>query len=266
MTGDHTPIATGIDHVVVEALDNRAVYRFFSDILGLPTAWPLAQWGGIHEGGINLGTCNIGCNHQAKTNDPAPTVRMIALEPAHPLPTVIDMLDQRGFVPSEALVSGVIEHLPDEEPFTPWRQGFTSVAVFADGLSPLPFICAYDHDIVQRHRWQVEQLASSGGGALHITGLSAIILHTDDVPGVGASWESLLGTRARVGRDRLAPARGPELHLAPGHAPPTLLLSVHSARHAEATLHALGINFHERAETLQLDSADTLGLDIRLIA
>lgn len=266
MTGDHLPIATRIDHVVVEALDNRAVFRFFSDVLGLPAAWPLARWGEIHEGGINLGSCNIGCNHQPQSEGSAPTVRMIALEPAQPMPSVIEMLRQRGLVPSEALVSGVIEHLPDEEPFTPWRRGFTNVAVFGDQLQTLPFMCAYDHDVDQRHRSQLEQLASSGGGPLRITGLSAVILHTGEVSRLGASWESLLGSRARVRPDRFAPARGPELHLAPGDAPPALLLSVHSTRHAAAVLRELRINVHEQAETLRLDPADTLGLDIRLIA
>jgi hypothetical protein len=265
MTGHHTRIATGIDHVIVEALDNRAVYRFFTEVLALPSAWPLAQWGEIHEAGVNLGSCNIGCNHQPAGNDSAPTVRMIALEPAHPIPVVIDMLSERGLVPTEALVSGVIEHLPDEEPFKPWRQGFTNVGVFGDGLDTLPFICAYDHDVEERHRSQLAQLESSGGGVLGITGLTAVILHTDDVAALGASWECLLGSQARVATDRLTPNRGPELHLATGDAPPALVLGVHSASDAATALHEVGINSHQQGEVLKLDPADTVGLDIRLI-
>lgn len=181
------------------------------------------------------------------------------------MPAVIDMLNERGLVPSEALVSGVIEHLPDEVPFTPWRRGFTNVVVFGDRLNTVPFFCAYDHDVDERHRSQLAQLESSGGGVLGVTGLRAVILPTDDVSALGKVWESLLGSEARVRTECFVPARGPEVHLVTGDAPPALLLGVDSASDAATSLHEVGIRFHQQGETLQLHPADAVGLDIRLI-
>jgi hypothetical protein len=252
-----------VDHVVIETGDEEALFSFFIDVVGLPMAWPVAQWGFIREGGVGVGNCNLGCNHVLDPNsDPTPTVRAVAFEPAAEVPAIVAELQQRGLAPTEPVASGPID-LPDTEPFAPWQRGWTNVMVLGGPLSPLPFICAYDHDVVERARAERMRLDATGGGPLGITDLRALVIHTDDVDAAAATWAALLGPTALVGSAVLALPGGPELRIRAGASPPALVFGVRSVSDAAAGARELGIGC-EPGEQIQLDPADALGLDIRL--
>lgn len=254
-----------IDHVVVEAGDEQALFDFLTTALGLPTAWPMAEWGLIHEAGVGLGNCNIGCNHPLDPNsDPAPAVRAIAFEPTTNVGDVVAELQRRGLSPTEPMASGRID-VPDEEPFLPWQRGWTNVLVLGGPADPLPFVCAYDHDVASRAHDERARFDAAGGGRLAITGLRAVIVHTDDVDREAASWAALLRPALSDRPGVFELASGPELRIEPGAGPPALLLGVSSMTTAVEALDSLGIGHEDRAGVVRLQPADTMGLDLRLI-
>ena len=61
MTTHTGAIVRRVDHVIIETADEAALFQLFTGTLGLPIAWPVAQWGRYHEGGASVGCCNIGC-------------------------------------------------------------------------------------------------------------------------------------------------------------------------------------------------------------
>ena len=176
-----TQVISRIDHVVIEAEDERAVFDFFHERLGLPVAWPMAQWGPIHEGGINIGNCNIGCNHKLDPNSPdEPRIVAVGFEPHGGLNAALGALDLMGFEHSEPIPSGEIDL-----PYAPWNAGWTNVMLFRP--TPVSFLCEYHHDAAERRRAAIEALAASPN-PLGIRGILNTHSNTTDWPG----WELLL--------------------------------------------------------------------------
>jgi hypothetical protein len=169
-----TGVVSRVDHVVIEAGGEQAVFDFFHATLGLPVAWPMAQWGMIHEGGINVGNCNIGCNHKLDPNSPdEPRIAAVAFEPQGGIESALRELDARGLAHSDALPSGEID-----VPFEPWNAGFTNALIF--NPTPLSFICEYHHDTAQRRRAQEEAFAAHPN-PLGITGVEGVWCNTTQV-------------------------------------------------------------------------------------
>ena len=257
------PIANRIDHVVIEAADEQQLFSFFTDVLGLAVAWPVAQWGFISEGGVSVGNANLGCNRTLDPNsDPTPQARAIAFEPAAPLPAIVDELHARGLAPTEPMASGPLD-LPGDGPFAPWQRGWTNVMVLGGPLSPLPFVCAYDHDVAERARAERARFDAGGGGPLGIVELRAVVVHADDVESTAAEWDSLLGPGSIVRPGVLALSTGPELRVEAGDAAPALVFGVASVGRALTAARGLGIA-RAAGEHVRLEPADVLGLDLRL--
>jgi hypothetical protein len=254
-----------IDHVVVEAGDEHALFDFLTDRLGLPVAWPMAHWGLIHEGGVGFGSCNVGCNHPVDpASDPSATIRAIAFEPAESLAGAMATLEQRGVALTPPMPSGTID-VPDEPPFLPWKRGWSNALVLSEGLQPTPFLCAYDHDVdVQREASQAH-FEGADGGPLGITEIHRVIIHTDDVAGTCDLWRVLLGEPIEQCLFDFRDRPGVRIHRGTG--PPALVLGVRSTTVASAGLDELGIEHHIDSSTLEisLNPADLLGLDIRLV-
>ncbi len=252
--------------MVVEVGDEQALFEFLTGTLALPTAWPMAQWGLIREAGVGLGNCNIGCNHPLDPNsDPSAAVRAIAFEPASAIVEVVAELRRRGLSPTEPIASGPID-VPQEEQFDPWRRGWTNVIVMGGPLDPLPFVCAYDHDVVARLHDEQARFDDLGGGRLGVTGLRAVIVHTDDVDREAASWAALLGPATSGRPTAFKLTSGPELWIEPGEGPPALLLGVRSMKPAIEALDSLGIGHEDRTGDVRLQPTATMGLDLRLTA
>jgi catechol 2,3-dioxygenase-like lactoylglutathione lyase family enzyme len=49
------PVVKQLDHVVARVDDPRAVFKAFTETLGLPVAWPLASYPAFESGGVALG-------------------------------------------------------------------------------------------------------------------------------------------------------------------------------------------------------------------
>lgn len=251
--------------MVIETGDEERLFDFLHTAIGLPVAWPVAQWGTFHEGGVSLGNCNLGCNHQSDPRSSStPTVRMVAFEPNDAAPAVIEELTRRQLTPSDAMPSGAIEWLPDVEPYAPWRSGWTNVVMLDGPRNPMPFVCAYHHDVRARVHRDEARLAAAAGGRLGITGLIAVLVHSGDVAEDTAAWQRLLGPPSPERPGAFTLAAGAELWLRSGSGPPALVLGVRSLAAAATALTQLGISYAGEDE-LYLDPSDALGLDLRLL-
>jgi hypothetical protein len=263
MTYGSSPVR-GVDHVVVEAGDEHALFDLLTGTLGLPTAWPMAQWGLVHEAGVGLGNCNIGCNHPLDLNsDPRATVRAIAFEPAGTIAEVVEELGRRGLSPSAPMWSGPIA-VPEQEAFEPWRRGWTTVLVIGGPRDPLPFVCAYEHDTAARRHDDKARLDAVHGGPLGITGLRAVIVHADDLHQEAEAWTALVGSPLGDRPTAFEMMNGPEVRIESGTGPPALLLGVRSMRTALDALDSMGFGHEERSDHVRLEPAALMGLDIRL--
>lgn len=258
------PVVARIDHVVVEAADEQALFDLLTGDLGLPVAWPVAQWGLIHEGGVGLGNCNLGCNHPFDpASAPGATVRALALEPAAPLADALASLERRGVAVTEPMPSGTID-VPDEPMFDPWRRGWHNALVHTAGMHPTAFVCDYDHDTAARRRQDRARLDTANGGRLGVTDLRQVVVHADDVDAAVEMWRPLLGDPHEHGT--FSPGDGPQVSFRQGSEPPALLLGVGSIAAAGAALGRLGIGHSLDGTTgeVHLDPDDVGGLDLRL--
>ena len=254
-----------IDHVLVEAADEDALVAYLTDELGLPLAWPVAQWGFIREGGVGLGNANVGCNHQLDPNsDPKATLRALAFEPAGSVDAAIAELGRRGLGSTDAMPTGPLD-LPDELAFAPWRAGWTVAMPIGAPWDPVPFLCAYNHNVDERRRDDQAGLDAVDGGRLGVVELRAIVVPVDDTERAQAEWAALLSPIPQSQPGHFQPADGPAMIVRAGKGPAALLLGVRSLSAAERALRDIGIGYTGRDE-LRLDPADALGLDIRLIA
>lgn len=254
-----------IDHIIIEAADEQAVFDWFTQTLGLPVAWPVGQWGPIHEGGACVGEVNLGCNHlMDPASDPWPAIRAIALQPVGGYEVVLPELDVRGIDYSAPMVEPGWS--PADPLLAPWNEGWTNRLVMGwrEG-TPVAFFCLYHHDSDARRAREVERLRSEMGGRLGITRLQELIVESSDVAADLAGWRNLLqpATEQEPGLFRIG--RGPDLRVVPGDTDRYLALvfKVESQVRAAAALDELGIAY-EKDELIRLDPADALGLDVRL--
>lgn len=254
-------LADRIDHIVIETVDEERLFSFLHGVLGLPTAWPLAQWGALREAGVGAGNCNIGCNHRINPAGPsAPTLTMIALQPKEPLDAVHAELGRRGLQPSEPSAGNALD-LPAEAAFEPWRQGWAISVVWSGPEFPMAFFCAYAHDMDARASSEREAFEASGGGPFGITGLNAVVIRTPDPPHAARAWANLLGDGALAAEDLLRTPGGPELRLRPGEPGAGLVFGVRSLDQAASAAAERQLP-HQAGPRIQLDPRGCLGLDI----
>ena len=184
-----------VDHVYVELSEPQPVFEALTGPLGLPTAWPYAEYGGAFaSGGVYLGDLILETVSFGRGGD---GLRQgIALTPHPDLPTARTELTGRG-IPVDADV--------------PFHAGERLLWTNADlpGLSGPGlhvFVCEYALDA--RAWWDrcAAELAASGGGAVRVRRVEEIVVAS---PGVDAAlhW-------ARV----MPFAEGPSLRIEPGAA------------------------------------------------
>ena len=262
-----TSLVQQIDHIVIEAADEQAVFEWFTAALALPVAWPVAHWGDIHEGGVCVGDVNLGCNHALDpSSDPAPAIRAVALQPAGGFETVLPDLDRRGIACSDAFSSPDGMDLPEELLDLPWAKGWaTSVVMpWRQGV-PVAFFCLYNHDCRARRAQDVDRLRSANGGMLGIKRLREIVIEsTDPVTDIDA-WRRLLSPVPEPEPGLFSLESGPDLRVVSGGQDrfATLVFEVESRAGAAAGLDQLGIRY-ENKDLIHLEPADALGLDVRL--
>lgn len=254
-------LASRVDHVVIETGNEDELFSFLHERMGLPVAWPLARWAGLHEGGIGAGNCNIGCNHLINPGrDVTPALTLIALQPAGTVDAVLAELSSRSLAPSEPMTANALD-LPETGAFDPWRRGWTTIMVWGGPDLPMPLFCDYDHDMDERAACELANFEAEEGGPFGITALRAVEVSTPDVPRATRAWTVVLGENAVVGEDVLALPGSPELRFRVGAPSTGLLFGVRSLDQAASAAADRYLSY-ETGRQVRLDPADTLGLNI----
>ncbi len=102
------PPVRQVDHVMIRTGDPGKLYAFFTEVLQLPVAWPLATRGGVTSGGVGFGNVNVEAIQFPGKVDKASQPQLVGFgfEPS-PLRECLAELDRRGITygPQRATVS-----------------------------------------------------------------------------------------------------------------------------------------------------------------
>ncbi|MFB4211491.1 hypothetical protein ACE1TH_06175 [Shouchella sp. JSM 1781072] len=172
-----------IDHLLITTEMPHDGFRFFTDVLKLPEAWPMTSYGGyFSSGGIAIGPIKF-----FKRLGLAPSadgILGIAFEPRNDLNEVIKQLQEEKLKysrPREFRSKG--EHM------------WTNVSL--KGFLPRAwiFFCQYEFDSNQEKEKNNEELYKRKGGALGIKRIEEITIHYKNKK-ILRNWETLLCNKA----------------------------------------------------------------------
>lgn len=190
MYPDRTSLAYKVDHVGVSVTVAEPAFEFCRDKLGLPVAWPLAEYGPVHTGGIGLGNLNLELLEASpllSPREPA-AVGLVAFQPAPPsMAELVATLAHRevGHQGPLTIVEGIF--------------GFTNVLVSELGVD-LTFFCAYHHPGSHDNAVRTAELSAVDGGTLGLQGVTELRAAVDvDActailgPPAGTTWRFATG-------------------------------------------------------------------------
>lgn len=255
VTGPVEPVVRAVDHVVVRTSTLPTLWALFTEVLGLPVAWPVATYPGFTTGGIHLGNLNL---ELLDLGDEAATdLYGLVLEPDS-LPGVMAELRRRGAEPSEPR-----DQCGEQEgrPVRLWTN--VDLQAFC-GSSQLVYLCDYAPWI----KGLLHRVGTAGPlGRVGLRGVEEVVLESADPADLQARWQRLLAP-ARFEADGRCPlGLGPALRIRRG--PETrigeLVLRVASLDVARHALDALGLRGLEGPEGLHFDAARSEGLPLRLL-
>jgi len=92
------PVGKKVDHVAIKCSDPEALFKVFTETLGLPVAWPFSSYPGFETGGVQAGNVNIETLRYGPPDDTGTSLYGIVLEP-YPLDEAMDEFDARGRSP-----------------------------------------------------------------------------------------------------------------------------------------------------------------------
>jgi hypothetical protein len=259
-------IVTRVDHVFVPLAQVEPAFRFLTETLALPQAWPLAAYGAFTSGGVVLGAANFEVL-QSDAALPATTahrparVQGIAFDPVRADETTLAELDRRGIPHSPAI------------PVEGTRFGRTGLlwtnVFFSDFIDDraLVFLCRYalpeSRDVAARRAL----LQAADGGRLGIEDLDEIVVSSRDPRAAERRWQRLLDPLRPSAPGYWRSAEGPALRIVGGdeEAVATLVLRVRSLARAEAELRAVGVGVRRDGDVLAVNAPPLAGLELRLV-
>jgi hypothetical protein len=188
--GKIPPTVRQIDHIMVQVPDPGPVYRLFADILGLPVAWPMADYGSFSTGGVSFGNVNmeiLNSSLEMKEQGVIPIqngIVGVAFQPILGLEQTARILDEGHVSHSEIM------------PFTADINGTTTTLwknLLLEDVMPgtLVFYCEYSFNQTKFRQRMESALAAANGGAAGVTRLKEITIGYAD-PDVIRHWQNIL--------------------------------------------------------------------------
>jgi hypothetical protein len=256
-----------IDHVFVPLVDAAAGFCFLTETLGLPVAWPFAEYGPFASGGVSLGNANFEVL-RSQGEIPVLTARTparvqgIAFEPAVPADAALLIaLDRRRIshgplIPFEGEGHGTSGLL--------WTNVF--VWGLVDDEHTVGFVCDYRIPEVRDLAARCAALAHAGGGRLGVEDFVEVVVGARDPMTAAARWQCLVDPLAPVSPGRWRFPAGPALRIerADEDAVSRVVLAVRSLSRAEEALRALGVGVGRMDDGLRVAAPPLGGLDVRL--
>jgi hypothetical protein len=232
-----TAIVQRIDHVFVPLFSPATALRLLRDQLGLPLAWPLADYGGFSSGAVSLGNANLELVMHSEllpafVASSSARVQGIVFHPGHIDDAWMEELDRREIGHDSPTMFGPADH-----PL------FTNV-VFSSVMDPPTMVFASEYhqprmtDIESRR----SELGAAGGGRLGLYGLAEVVVGAIQPEAAAAGWQRLLDPLQPVAPGLWRIGEGPSLRLVEARADvvETLVLEVHSPSVARSALAAAG--------------------------
>ena len=190
-----TTLVRRIDHIMIRTGHPHEVFAFFTDVLQLPIAWPIATREGVTSGGAGFGNVNVEAIQFPDQTAAEAKLVGFAFEPG-PLDTVLNELQRRSIrfgAPRpfySTLQDGTRRNLWTNvtllELSDADRPANATMHVFLSEYSP-----TYVNTEQRRVRLQ-SQLTTSSGGSLGVQGVKEVIIGTTDLPTARKAWERLL--------------------------------------------------------------------------
>jgi hypothetical protein len=259
-----------VDHIMVRTDQPAEIYAFFTEVLQLPTAWPLATRGQVVSGGAGFGNVNVeAIQFPGQPSSPSHLVGF-GFEPI-PLPECLRELTRRGI------------RYGDPRPVVSTTQTgskktlFTNVTLqeLSDADRPITatmhiFLSEYTLDYVdveQRRARLSRAVQQSGGGPLGINGVQEILIGAKDWEKATSIWQRLLDPIRPSAPGLWNVGDGPSLRVVESgdDRVQALIVSVHSLTRAKEFLGERGLLGLAMNDAVAMDSSKLWGLDIRLI-
>jgi hypothetical protein len=268
ISGRKGPIIRQVDHILVESSDPESLFKFFSDTLQLPEAWPLTENQGFVSGGVGTGNASIRFYRPAESGS-APTRDIaearyagLALQP-YPLTNALREL-QICKIPYDD-PEPYISTLPNGSSGTLWTT--VSLPSFS---RPGMTIFLYEYSPaflrVEARRQQLgNRLALNNGGPLGIQSIGEIVIAAKNAKADRAAWKQLLEKKTTSGTELLEP--GPSIHLNPGSEDgiSEIAFTVKSLARAKEFLDKHRLLKTANPRSIALDPSKVQGLKIRLM-
>src|SRR5688500_11649113 len=264
-----TTLLRRIDHIMIRTGHPQEVFAFFTDVLQLPIAWPLATREGVTSGGAGFGNVNVEAIQFPDQTVVETKLVGFAFEPG-PLDTVLNELQGRSIrfgaprpfystlqdgTRRKLWTNVTLLELSDAD-----RPGNATMHVFLSEYSP-----AYVN-IEQRRVRLRDQLARSSGGSLGVQAVKEVIIGTTDLPAARKAWERILDQWPASETGVWQVGDGPAIRLVEARedALQELVVSVVSLQHARTVLQARKMIDSESPGVI-IRSPQLDGLVIRLV-
>ncbi|HEY9432615.1 MAG TPA: hypothetical protein VI260_14215 [Blastocatellia bacterium] len=264
------PPVRQVDHIMIRADDPGNLYAFFSEILQLPIAWPLATRGRVTSGGVGFGNVNVEAI-QFPGQKPSHTLLVgFGFEPS-PLAECLGELDRRGITYGELRPFVLTEQ--DGSKKTLWTN--VTLRQFSDSDRPADatihiFLSEYSPtyvDVEQRRARLNRDLLESGGGPLGVMAVKEIIIGATDVKAATKLRERLLEPRRASAPGLWQAGDGPAIRVvrAGENRLQGLVISVVSLQRAKAFLQEKGLLGSVSEKEVTIDPSMVQALNIRLV-
>lgn len=249
-----------VDHVAISSEDPAALFKVFSETLGLPVAWQYMDYPGYSTGGVQAGNVNIESLHfgePANTADPGAMLFGIVLEP-YPLEQSVPELKARGAEPGK------------EEPQTMEVNGqqvtlWTNVTLKAlCGPEYIVYLCEYGEEAAKR----LEEGKKEGPlGTLGVMSVEKIVITSTRTDELQKTWSRVMAPNSVDGKGMIMIGDGPAIQIKEGKkdAIESLVIKVKSLSKAKSALEKAGMLGKASNDQLTIDPARVQGLDIVLV-
>jgi hypothetical protein len=246
----------------VESGNPKTLFRFFTQTLQLPEAWPLTENQGFISGGVGAANVNLEIFRYANRKGVSrANYTGLAFEP-YPLSDALRELKVRGIPYNKP--EPYVSTLPKGKKGTLW----TTVGLPSFSHSGMSFfLYAYSPDYLNpaiQRKQLANRITLNRGGPLGFKSVREIVLETADLPAAAEAWQKLLGRPHSDGSWRTV--SGPAIRLAKGSGDQIkeLVFEVKSLDEAKSFLRQNDLLGAISPQSVTLNQAKTQGLTIRL--
>lgn len=295
--GRSEPLVRCVDHLTVRVGDNyEQAFSFFTETLGLPVAWPIAERypnGPVRfrSGGIAAGSINIEIFSAASNPPPDAQFYSVAFEPVGPVEYTIDELNRRNIEHSPPLaipqdVFGEVGKLwtlvflgglfnGDLSALPPLRDGLSGSSILDDRFDRafrrgMAFLCVYNntvYDVEEQRRRLRTALDERAGGRLGLIDTQEVVIGASDLATAREDWRRVMSPLPEPEVGVWSPLQGPAIRLVSAAEDGLIAITwkVASLDQAATFLSERGMLGRSSGTSLEIDPATSHRLRIRLV-